>query len=491
MACKLCGNFAIYDFCAPCRQKPDYLVKYPALRRILDPESIRKLESPELVAQVSRVQATCDQCGSSREVDLVSTLKQLRRNLRRKEYFQYHCHRCSKEGKSGVGLAEVMTVVDMEATTARFGGLPTNAKTGKVVAMCEDCHQPVEVKLSSLLHQARRHRMYGRKCLYKCFDCGIKRPDAQAKAMDARVKQLSEGFRSGLEVATANRLDHLGLRYQSQFPVGHYVWDFYLPDHQLLVDVNGEYWHSLPENVCKDKAKLTYTARYHPGYSTLVIDEMYFLNPVMVDKQILDKLGLVGSVTPIEFELHDVQVQRLADKQLVEASQFLDSYHYAMHGRRGKTIYGATLHGKLIAVCKFDSVVRKEVASSMKMKCHEVLELSRFCIHPNYQKKNLASWMLSRCVRLVFADYPGVRRLVSFADSTFGHSGTIYKAANWEFLGTTKPSYHYISDTGVAVNKKRLYDIASKLRMTEREYAEKHGFVRSPESPKSKFGYTR
>ena len=162
-----------------------------------------------------------------------------------------------------------------------------------------------------------------------------------------------------------------------------------------------------------------------------------------------------------------------------------------MHGRHGKAVYGAFVGEKLIAICKFNSVVRKEVASSMKLKCHQVLELDRFCIHPSYQKKNLASWFISRCVLVLFREFPGVTQLVSFADETFGHSGTIYKAANWAVIGKTRHSYHYMDHLGVAINKKRVYDIASKLRMTEREYADRHDLVKYDELPKIKFGYTR
>jgi hypothetical protein len=127
----------------------------------------------------------------------------------------------------------------------------------------------------------------------------------------------------------------------------------------------------------------------------------------------------------------------------------------------------------------------------MHLKCTEVLELDRFCIHPNYQKKNFASWFISRCVDSVFSEFSGVKRLVSFADSTYKHSGTIYKASNWIMIGETKPSYHYMSEDGFVVNKKVLYSIASKFKMKETEYANKHNFVKYREEPKLKFVFDR
>jgi very-short-patch-repair endonuclease/RimJ/RimL family protein N-acetyltransferase len=432
------------------------------------------------------IEVACQKCRTKASVQLVSLLKQLRRNIRTRSSVHYQCHICSKKGKLDVGVRSLSHVIDIEETTRRFGGIPSNVKKGKVVAKCEDCSSLQEVKLSSILHQARRHQASGRKCLYKCFSCGILRPDAVAKSISTRAKQLSEGFKSGLEVAMENRLKLLGLEYDWQFPLDMYAWDFFLPKYSLLIDVNGEYWHSLPENVSKDKAKLTYTNRYYPKYKTLVIQEKNFLNPLRVDKILEQTIGQVDNPTFYDFSFDSVRINQITPGKGAPFISFLDSYHYARCGRYGKIIFGAYLGDELVAVCKFNSVVRQEIPSSLGLKCNQVLELDRFCIHPSFQKKNFASWFISRCTREVFKQ-PSIQCLVSYADSTFGHSGTIYKAANWTEVGKTKSSYHYMDGLGIPINKKRVYDIASKLLMKEAEYAEKHNLVKFMEQPKTKF----
>jgi hypothetical protein len=158
-----------------------------------------------------------------------------------------------------------------------------------------------------------------------------------------------------------------------------------------------------------------------------------------------------------------------------------------MCGRLGKTVYGAFFDNELIAVCKFNYVTRAEVASSLNLKYSQVMEVDRFCIHPQFHKKNFASWFLSKCTKMFFTSNPLVLCLVSFADETFDHSGTIYRASNWSLIGKTKESYHYMDSVGIPINKKRVYDIASKLKMKETEYAEKHGLVKYAEKPKLKF----
>jgi GNAT superfamily N-acetyltransferase len=290
-----------------------------------------------------------------------------------------------------------------------------------------------------------------------------------------------------------NRLTTLGISFWSQHAVGLYTWDFFLPDFGILIDVDGEYWHSRHDRICKDTAKMTYTQRYFPEYRTVRIEEKNFLNPAIVDRLLLALLGQLPAPVKIDFDFANVSVDKVGGKgdPVDVYRSFLDSYHYAQCGRPGFVVYGAVLASELIAVCKFNSVTRQGTPAARGLKCHEVLELDRFCIHPSYQKKNFASWFLSRCISRVFSDYSGIAELVSFADETFGHSGTIYAASNWVYIGHTRPSYHYMDPLGVAINKKRVYDIASKLKMTEREYADKHELAQFAEKPKAKYVFPR
>jgi hypothetical protein len=51
--------------------------------------------------------------------------------------------------------------------------------------------------------------------------------------------------------------------------------------------------------------------------------------------------------------------------------------------------------------------------------------------------RNAESWAISASVRHIRKTRPEVRFLVSYADPSAGHSGTIYRAANWRFDGMT------------------------------------------------------
>ncbi len=77
-------------------------------------------------------------------------------------------------------------------------------------------------------------------------------------------------------------------------------------------------------------------------------------------------------------------------------------------------------------------------------------ELARLWIHDD-EPRNTASWFIARTIRLVRRLCPSVRYLVSYADPSVGHTGTVYRAANWRFDGQTDegrktPRFDYICD---------------------------------------------
>jgi len=69
-----------------------------------------------------------------------------------------------------------------------------------------------------------------------------------------------------------------------------------------------------------------------------------------------------------------------------------------------------------------------------------VLSLSRLVVAPGVPK-NACTFLLSRSMRLISRDrWPC---LITYADSWRGHTGGIYRAAGWRFMGETKPERVY------------------------------------------------
>lgn len=51
--------------------------------------------------------------------------------------------------------------------------------------------------------------------------------------------------------------------------------------------------------------------------------------------------------------------------------------------------------------------------------------------------KNAETWLISQSVKYIKRAFPDVKNLVSYADPSAGHKGTIYRAANWREDGRT------------------------------------------------------
>jgi len=75
-------------------------------------------------------------------------------------------------------------------------------------------------------------------------------------------------------------------------------------------------------------------------------------------------------------------------------------------------------------------------------------ELARLWIEDKVPS-NAESWLIAQAVRHIRKHRPEVRTLVSYADPSVGHMGTVYKAANWVADGRTDderktPRFDYV-----------------------------------------------
>lgn len=66
---------------------------------------------------------------------------------------------------------------------------------------------------------------------------------------------------STLEVAVEKTLKKLGMDYIPQKRIGRFLCDFYLPNMNTVIECDGEYWHSLPKVIERDKRKNKEIAR--------------------------------------------------------------------------------------------------------------------------------------------------------------------------------------------------------------------------------------
>jgi len=88
----------------------------------------------------------------------------------------------------------------------------------------------------------------------------------------------------------------------------------------------------------------------------------------------------------------------------------------------------------------------------------QCLSLSRLVVLPSIPK-NAASLLIGASIKIIQREGKWTS-LVTFADEGHGHTGVIYRATNWEYMGMTKPEVSWVDRSGRMVAKKS----ASKSR---------------------------
>jgi very-short-patch-repair endonuclease len=63
---------------------------------------------------------------------------------------------------------------------------------------------------------------------------------------------------SSIELMVKDVLDQLGESYHHQYGIGKFLVDFYLPERNLVIEADGEYWHSLERGKERDRRKNQY-----------------------------------------------------------------------------------------------------------------------------------------------------------------------------------------------------------------------------------------
>ena len=285
-------------------------------------------------------------------------------------------------------------------------------------------------------------------------------------------REKYQGRPSSIETILCQILDDLNIKYLKQHRIGFYLFDCFLIDYNILIECNGDYWHSLPNAVNNDKTKSSYIINNFPEYKLHYIWEHEFK---CKDKIIeLIKYWTGTKLDIIDFDFKDLIMK---DVELKDARLFVDKYHYSGTIGNTKNRYGCYYDNELIVLCSFGHITRNESATRLNIKSNELLELTRFCIHNKYQKKNLASWFINKCVNEI-KKLNRYKCLISFADTTFNHSGVIYKALGWINDGIVPPSYWYVDKDGYVMHKKTLWNHANSLKMTENDFASKHEYTK-------------
>jgi hypothetical protein len=192
----------------------------------------------------------------------------------------------------------------------------------------------------------------------------------------------------------------------------------------------------------------------------------------------LDQVGDEGSIpiSPLHFNAAMRAACRLEPCERKDFDLFI-RYHYIGHWPGVVTqILGVKHNGRYRGGVVFALPPRE----TSKRYGGLTWELARLWVE-DWMPLNTESWLLGQAVRYVKKNRPDVRFLVSYADPSVGHKGTIYKAGNWKADGRTDderktPRFDY-ADAATGKKYSRRGHVPEGVTIKRVPRVSKHRFV--------------
>jgi very-short-patch-repair endonuclease len=141
----------------------------------------------------------------------------------------------------------------------------SNRKTRK--QKIEAGWQPLPYKMSDAARKRASKRMQGNTL-------GKGKSHNKGKTLDLSDDQRNNRSRKRVEYLSGNKtiksgtkpekqfiefLTNQNIKFEHQFPMytdnGSWLYDFYLPTLNLFVEIDGEFWHSTKQSICRDEIK--------------------------------------------------------------------------------------------------------------------------------------------------------------------------------------------------------------------------------------------
>ena len=130
-------------------------------------------------------------------------------------------------------------------------------------------------------------------------------------------------------------------------------------------------------------------------------------------------------------------------------------WHYSRKMPAAKLVrVGVWEGGRFVGAILYGSGANRHLARPFGLKGTEACELVRVALAPG--REHPTSKCLAISLKLLRRQSPGLKLIVSYADTKEGHLGVIYQATNWLYLGAaTQP---YLRVRGKIEHPRSLYD---------------------------------
>ena len=174
-------------------------------------------------------------------------------------------------------------------------------------------------------------------------------------------------------------------------------------------------------------------------------------------------------------------------RMVTKCEPFIIGIHYAKRWPSISYAFGLFIGDSIVGVVTYGTppshplrigIAGKEYASS-------VLELNRLCLLNN--KKNEASFLVANSIKML----PKGKIIISFADISQGHAGTVYKASNFMYCGLSAKRTDWKVKGREHLHGQTIADEFRGVKDRAKAMREKYGddFYLSPRPRKHRFIY--
>lgn len=252
--------------------------------------------------------------------------------------------------------------------------------------------------------------------------------------------------------------------------------DFYFPDNNLAIEIDGLYWHSdsvqddpknihlIKTNLCKD----------------IDIQLIHIFEDEWYEKSDILK-SIIKHKLKINKELNKIYARNCIIREIdtIDKSEFLKLNH--IQGNDYSNIkLGAYFNDKLVSVMTFSY---GNISRGGRPDNKRVFELSRFCSDMNYRVIGIAGKLFKYFIRNYDAE-----SIYSYADLRYSN-GNLYDKLGFELLHRTRPDYWYVDGTRriyrFNLRKSKLDD----LTKTESSIRKEEKYKRVYDCGKLKYAY--
>ena len=123
-----------------------------------------------------------------------------------------------------------------------------------------------------------------------------------------------------------------------------------------------------------------------------------------------------------------------------EIKEFIETYHYSknINGLKSNYCFKMLDNNNLIGAMMYGQIGMAGVWKKYVDTETDLIELRRLCCIDD-TPKNTESYFIGSTLRWLKKNTE-IKKVISYADKTYGHSGGIYKASNFKHLGMTQKS---------------------------------------------------